>query len=271
MTDNTNFIIINSKFRKNKDTSTSANFIYELGEALEVKEIAIKSVSLVNAEYNVKAGYNKLVVNNGAVSTTLTFSPGQYDITALLAELVTQLNAVYGGTNTAVLDPITKKVKITTTTAIRFGTDQTTSPLGFIIGFGDDPNLATPSYYPEFVNTIIDAPYLPNLQGNNNYHIVSQTLSQGQGSLLQNNNKLPIIITVPANVDFGNVINYEVSEINLNKRTFSRPVNIQDIDIRIYDDDNELVDLGATPVEIVLQIIKSAVLPFSFQDNRMVL
>jgi len=267
MTDNTNFIIINSKFRKNKDVSTSANFIYELGEALEVKEIAIKSVSLVNAEYNVKAGHNTLIVNNGAVDSALTFSPGQYDITTLLAELVTQLNATYGGANTAVLDPITKKVKVTTTTPVRFGIDQTTSPMGFIFGFGDEPF----SYYPEFAAAAVNAPNLPNLQGNNNYHIVSQTLSQGQGSLLQNNNKLPIIVTVPANVDFGSVINYEVSEINLSKRTFSRPVNIQDIDIRVYDDDNEIVDLGGTPVEIVLQIIKSAVLPFSFQDNRMII
>lgn len=266
MTDNTNFIIINSKFRKNIGSTSSTNFIYELGEAIEVKEIAIKSVSIVNAEYNVKNKYNRLITNNGVVDSILTFPVGQYDINSLLAELVTLLNATYGGTNTAVLDPITKKVKVTSTTSIKFKVDLTTSPMGYILGFGDTPN----NYYPEFTATTIDAQFFPNLQGNNNYHVVSQTLSQGQGSLLQNNNKLPIIVTVPANVEFGSVINYEVSEINLNKRSFSRPVNIQDIDIRIYDDDNDLVDLGGTPVEIVLQIIKSAVLPFSVQDNKIV-
>jgi len=264
MTDNTNYIIINSTFRRNKDSTESNDFIYELGEVVEVKEIAIKSISIVNAEYNVKESNKKLIVNNGVADSILLFPVGQYTITSLMAELQSLLTTTYGGTVTVTQNAVNKKVEITSTTPIRFRTNQTDSPMSHIIGLGDN------GYeYPEFTQTTILAPFLPNLQGANNYHIVSNTLSQGQGSLLRNNNKQPIIVSVPVNVDFGEVIQYEVSEIDLNKKTFSRPVNVQDIDIRVYDDDNELVDLNGTPVEIVVQIIKSSVLPFSFQGTKM--
>jgi hypothetical protein len=260
----TNFVILNSKFRS-VSSKSSSDFTYSLGETLEVNNIAIKSVSIPNVEYNVKEGKNKLIVNNGAVDVTLTFTVGQYDITSLLAELVTQLTTIYGGTNTAVLDPITKKVKVTTTTAIKFSTDPTSSPLGYIFGFGNSAF----DYYPEIANTTINALYFPNLQGANNYHISSSTLGQGQGSLLKNNDKRPIILSIPVDVDFGEIINYEVNEIKLNQRHFSRPANIQEIDIKIIDDDNEIVDLGNTDIEIILQIIKAPVLPFSLQGSSL--
>jgi hypothetical protein len=86
---------------------------------------------------------------------------------------------------------------------------------------------------------------------------------------LKNNDKRPIILSVPVNVDFGDIINYEVNEIKLNQRHFSRPTNIQEIDIKIIDDDNEIVDLGNTDIEIVLQIIKAPVLPFSLQGSSL--
>jgi hypothetical protein len=66
----TNFVIINSKFRNVSSKSTS-DFIYSLGESLEVSDIAVKSVSMVNAEYNIKAGHNTLVVNNGSTDFNL--------------------------------------------------------------------------------------------------------------------------------------------------------------------------------------------------------
>ena len=64
------------------------------------------------------------------------------------------------------------------------------------------------------------------------------------------------------------MLSYEVNEIKLNQRHFNRPTNIQDIDIKILDDDNEVVDLHGTNVEIVLQIIKTPVLPYSITGNQ---
>ncbi len=259
----TNFVIINSKFRNVSSKSTS-DFIYSLGESLEVSDIAVKSVSMVNAEYNIKAGHNILRVNDGTTDFNLVVPTGQYDINQLITAITSALTTQYGGTHTITLQSTTKKLFFTNTPALRFGTDLKTSPVGFILGLGDDPF----GYYPEFAQTAFVAPFLPNLQGSNNYHISSATLGQGQGSLLKNNEKKPIILSVLNNVDFGDVLSYEVNEIKLNQRHFNRPTNIQDIDIKILDDDNEVVDLHGTNVEIVLQIIKTPILPYSIQGNK---
>lgn len=261
---NMNYVIINSKFRTDNSDTTS-NFTYRLGDPIEVSDVAIKSVSIVNAEYNIKANHNELIVNDGATDSVLTVPLGQYNITELLLVVKDFLDLTYGGTNTLTLDPITNKVKIVTTTALRYGTDPVTSPVGFILGFGDTPN----AYYPTSVSSVVNAPYLPNLQGSNNFHIVSNTLANGQGSLLKNNDKRSIILSVPVTEDFGDVINYEINEINLNRRHFSRPQNIQDIDIRIIDDDNEIVNLNGTSVEIVLQIVIASTLPYAVEGDKM--
>ena len=44
----TNYVIINSKFRNEGSKSTS-DFTFSLGETLEISDVAIKSVSIVNA------------------------------------------------------------------------------------------------------------------------------------------------------------------------------------------------------------------------------
>jgi len=264
----TNYVIVNSKFKNSVSKSTS-DFVFSLGETLEVEDIAIKSVSIANVEYNVKDKHNQLIVNNGVTDYVIVIPIGQYSITQLLSVIATELTTAYGGTNTLTLDPITQKVIVSTTTPIRFRTDNFWSPVSFLIGvpvIADVP--PTLNYFPSSVSSTINISGFPNLQGANNYHIVSNTLGQGVGSLLKNNDKRPIIITIPVTADFGEIINYEVNEINLNKRHFARPVNIQTIDIKIIDDDNEIVDLGGTDVEIVLQVIKTAVLPYSIMGNQ---
>ena len=258
-----NYVIMNSKYRNDYGDSTS-NFTYRLGDPIEVTDVAIKSVTIVNAEYNIKAKSNVLIVNDGITDIKIFVPIGQYTIDELIAYLIGRLNTEFGGTNTITITPNSNKLVISTTTALRYGTDFTTSPIGFMLGLGDTPN----AYYPATVSSLVYAPYLPNLQGANNFHIVSNTLGQGQGSLLKNNDKRPIILTVPVDKPFGDVINYEVNEIHLNKRHFARPSNIQDIDIKIIDDDNEIVDLGGTNVEIVLQIQIASTLPYSTQGNR---
>ena len=185
-----------------------------------------------------------------------------------MTEVETQLTTIYGGTNTLTLGTITNKISFATTTALRYGTDTTTSPIGYLLGLGDERNAFSTTYYPEIASSAFVAPFLPNLQGANNYHIVSNTIGQGQGSLLKNNDKRPIILTIPVTADFGDVINYEVNEINLNKRHFSRPTNIQEIDIKVIDDDNEIVNLGGTNIEIVIQILRVPVLPYSVSGDK---
>tara|TARA_R110000772_G_scaffold166855_2_gene278496 strand:+ start:473 stop:1279 length:807 start_codon:yes stop_codon:yes gene_type:complete len=265
----TNYVIINSRFRTNNSNSTS-DFTFNLGESIEVNEIALKSVSMINAVYNVPAAYNFMQVNNGTVDQQLLIPVGQYTITSLSAAVALELTNIYGGTNTVTLNTLTKKLDFVTTTPLKYKA-VALSPLAIVLGFGDSVTSSIINYYPVVASSNVSAPFLPSLEGENNYHIVSTTLGQGQGSLLKNNEKQPIILTIPCNVNFGDVINYEVNEINLNKRRFTRPINIQDIDIRIIDDNGDIVDLGNTQVELVVQIITPSIAPYSIQGNHMMI
>jgi hypothetical protein len=261
----TNYVIINSRFRNSSSSSTS-DFTFDLGESLEVSEVAIKSVSMINAVYNVPANYNTLITNNGTADLAITIPVGQYDITTLISAVEGALTTAYGGTNTITLNAVTKKLEFSTTTPLKYKITAD-SPLANILGFGDPPYGTFLAYWPSIPNSSVNALYLPSLEGENNYHIVSKTLGQGQGSLLKDNSKKPIILTIPCNVNFGEVINYEVNEIHLNKRHFTRPINIQSIDIQLIDDEGELVDLGNSQVEIVVQIISPVIAPYSVQGN----
>ena len=263
----TNYVIINSRFRNSNSASTS-DFTFNLGESIEVSEVAIKSVSMINAVYNVPPAYNFMQVNDGTGDQQLVIPVGQYDIASLSTAVALELTNLYGGTNTVTLNPITKKLDFVTTTPLKYKAVGL-SPLAIVLGFGDPITSSILNYYPISPSSNVSAPYLPSLEGENNYHIVSNTLGQGQGSLLKNNDKRPIILTIPCNVNFGDVINYEVNEINLNKRHFTRPINIQDIDIKIIDDNGDIVDLGNSQVELVLQIVAPSIAPYSIQGNQM--
>jgi hypothetical protein len=246
----TNYVIINSKYREASGSKSTSDFIYSIGESLEVSSVAVKSISMVNSEYNVRENYNTLLGNiGGPTDTPLVFPVGQYTVIEIMAQLVTLLNAWVGGTNTAVKNNLTGKIEITTTTAIKFKTDLITSPVAQLLGLGDQPG-----FYPAAVSTTINATFLPALQGSNNYHICSNILGQGQGSLLVNNKKRAIISTIPSNVDFGGIIHYESTDIELNKRVFNRPINIQTMDIKVLDDDSQIVNLNGSNIEIVLQV-----------------
>ena len=243
-----NYVIINSKYRENGSKST-ADFIYSIGESLEISKLAVKSISMVNSEYNVKTDHNILLASTGGPDAPLAFPVGQYTVSEIMAQLVLLLDGLLGGVNTATKNNLTGKIEITTTSAVKFNTNIKDSPMGQILGLGD-----TTGYFPTTTSTTVNAPFLPSLQGSNNYHICSNTLGQGQGSLLVNNSKRAIICTVPSDVDFGGVIHYEATDIQLNQRKFNRPINIQTMHIQVLDDDNEVVDLNGSNIEIVLQV-----------------
>ena len=254
-----NYVIINSKYRTDPLLTTTSNFIYRIGESLEVTDVSIKSITMVNAQYNVKSNDNTLIINDGVTDYTVTVPIGQYNITSLINVLQTEIINAVGGTCVITLDSITNKLIFNTSTPLKYQG----SNLGFKIGFGD-----LTQYTPSTPASLVNAPYLPNLQGASNYYIVSSTLAGSQGSILRNNSKRQIILTVPVDKDFGEVITYEVNEINLNRRVFTRPVNIQDIDIRIIDSDNEIVDLQNTNIEIVLQVSVASTMAYSIANGQ---
>lgn len=247
MNHTTNFIIINSKYRT-ADSRSSSDFTYSIGTSLEVDGITIKNISIPHVQYNVESFNNLLIVNDGSVTNTLTIPVGQYTVTQLMSEMSTQLTALYGVSVVLSLDPITKKIVVTSTKAFRISKAQTSTL---------SPYIGVPSgsgYYPTVSTSGFTLPELPQLQGPCNYLLASNVLSQGIGSVLTDGQNVPIIMSIPVEVEYGKIQHYESSDFELNTKNYSRLQNVQNIDIRIYDDNLNIVDLHGIDVEIVLKI-----------------
>ena len=66
---------------------------------------------------------------------------------------------------------------------------------------------------------------------------------------------------VPVTVEWGQIEQYTSNDLELNTKHFARLQNIQNIDIKIYDDDLNVVDLHGQDVEIVLKVTVKDNLP----------
>ncbi len=244
----TNFIVINSAYRTSDSRSTS-DFTYNIGSSIEVDYVTIKSVSIPHIEYNINNIKNKLRISSGGTVHDLTIPIGQYTVNQLITELQTQIISAVGGTCVITLDPVTQKLNFQTSAGIRISTVKSVSSLSKYIGIA-----YSNSYYPIADSVNFDATGLPILQGPNNYYLASNVLSQGFASILTNGQRVPIILPVPVTVQYGQIQQYESNDTELNTKQFSRPQNVQNIDIKIYDDDLEIVDLHGQDIEVILKI-----------------
>lgn len=240
----TSYIIVNSKNAVPSSVSTS-DFIYSIGTALEVQAIAIKSISIPHVHYNVNKYNNKLRVIVGATPTIITVPEGQYDITEIISVVSALLTTVVGQTVTITQAPRTFKLNIKSST-IPFTLDFDEKLYSFtdVLGF-KKPTFNVISHF---------APFLPNLLGTKNYFVYSSVLSQGYNTILSDGSQIPLLIDVPNDTKYGEVEHYESNDFEINLKRYSRPHNIQLIDIKIMDSDLNVVDLHGLNCEIVLKV-----------------
>jgi hypothetical protein len=84
-------VIIDTRQKQANSTSNSA-FYFDIGQDINIKSFAIKSISLVNAQYNVSQYNNTFNLLVGATPYTVTVNTGQYTTTTLLTALTTAIN-----------------------------------------------------------------------------------------------------------------------------------------------------------------------------------
>ena len=246
----TSFIVINSKYRTSDSRSTS-DFNYNIGQTLEAGAVTIKNISIPVTQYNIGTHNNKLKIFSGGLATSLIVPVGQYTIASLSTAIETLIQGAIGGVVDITVDDTTKKLILTSTVALQIGTDPITSSISKYLGL----NYEADEYYPPFPpSNTINFVNVPELQGSNNYYLASNVLSQGFASILTNGQLVPIIMPVPISVEWGKVQQYESNDTELNTKRFARLQNLQNIDIKVYDDDLNVVDLNGADIEVVIKI-----------------
>ena len=228
----TSFLVISSKHR-NADSRSVSDFTFSVGQSLEVTAVAIKSISIPNVQYNINAVNNKLRIYTDDVGTfvSVTLPVGQYDITTFMADLQALLRTAVGDVTLVITrSTLTDMLTVTTTTQdIKFSIDPVVSPLGKVFGMGSGDG----ETFPLLVTSSITSPFLHNLSGLQNYYLSSRALSQGFNGIFKEGDQIPLVMAVPIDVEHGFTEHYEPTDLLLNIKKYSRPQNIQWIDIKI--------------------------------------
>lgn len=232
------FVVINSKYRTTDSRSTS-DFTFSLGETLNVKTVAIKSISIPNTSVNIRA--NKMSIIYDGNPYTIQVPVGQYNINELLTAISQNFTLQTGDVGSFAIDPFTKKVVITTPLNLQINTEL---ELAIKIGF----KMQTA---PQLINT---ASSLPSLSGTMSYYILCPELVQGYNAITRFGERIGILCDIQNNSPYGEYIHYEANEFRLNQKYFIRTQNIQWLTIKIVDSDFNIVDLQGADVEIVLKI-----------------
>lgn len=248
------FVIIQSIFSTPESKSTS-DFSCYIGIPQEVIAVAIKSVTIPHLHTNINQYNNKLVIFYGASSTaTILLPEGQYNIAEFILALRTLIRTATTDNDLEITqDVLSRKLKFTGTEVISFSTDIKVSPLTKIIGAFDKSDAT----YPVTKSADFTVNGVPNLYGLKNYYVTSRTLSGGYNGLTRNGKQIPLILVVPVEEAYGTISHYEPQSIELDRKVFSSPENIQYIDIQILDDNFNVVDLHGGDVEITLMVFSN--------------
>jgi hypothetical protein len=150
-----------------------------------LQAVALKSVELPVAFYNIRAPYNTFTITNSGVTTVYTVTPGNYTVTSLISAL----NGIIGsGTGSFAPNSMTSRLTYTSVVgSVSFPVVSRT--LGYFLGFTDGQS-----------GTVITATNSYNINFDNYINIFIENL---RNSSLEPN--VPITFKVPITVANGSV------------------------------------------------------------------
>lgn len=180
--------------------------------------------------------------NNVSQTTyTITLTNGQYTTTTLLTEVITQINAVVGGGYTGVVNADGKVVIDSGAADWEFNNNDDEVP--HLLGY--EPVNMTPQQ----VQTAIG---LPDLYGTRYLYVASNVLANGYNAIQKNGEKTSILGAIPVCSAQGGIDKFEQPYLVLKK--YGQSININEFDIKILDDNNQVVDLQSADVVLVFEI-----------------
>lgn len=174
------------------------------------------------------------------VITDLVVPPAQYTATTLLAEIVTLIQPHITGTIVGTINSQGQAEFTGATQSWRFNP----SPIADLIGW--DTTVKT------FFTSPVAGVYGFDLYGTRNLYIASNTLSNGYNALEANGVKSSILGCVPVCSSQGGIDKWE--QQYLVKKSYPRPINVTNFDIKILDDEGLPVPLNGAEVVLVFEI-----------------
>ena len=234
----TKLMRISSLDRNDKKTDNQYDFSVSFNDSdlSQVKRVVLKSVIIPNTSYNINTTNNTIFYD----SSSLTLPVGQYTLSTLITAIENAFSAI--NVLTITQDALTQKLTFTFTSNIVL---QSTSTMKYVIGFNDTMTS----------NTVHVMPNLPDLTGLKKVFIKSSALSNMTSMSDSSKKHYNIFSEVDITVPFGFVEHRVLSDLHSSDElTFSQPKNISTIDIKLYDQHLNNLDLNGHHIELIFKI-----------------
>jgi hypothetical protein len=172
---------------------------------------------------------------------------GQYDINDLIAELTTQIDAIIAPETVSITQSaLTQKLTFTLSagTLILYNEDDG-NPMGGILGINQTSS-------PAAISQTADS--LTSLEGLKNVYIASQALSNHTAMITRDKAKQNIFCNIPIRATFGSISTIEENETTLDYTNFHNKKNISSIDIKLLDENNNVLDLNGSDWVLIFRV-----------------
>lgn len=232
---------------RDRTTGTRYNCQFNLNDYLlhNTQRVLLKSAFIPNTAYNVSTFKNTLVYDAGAGIQTLTFTPGQYNLTELMALFVSEFAAAtpsvtFGYT----YNTNTSKLTFTSTPALLLYGD--TSTISELIGLEPVPTAVIVSQ--TMANVV-------NLSGLQKVYIGSSVIAKGTSMTSSDKEHINIFTEIPITGAYGEIEHRVLNDLHsIDESTHAVPFNISSPDITLYDQDLNILDLNGANYQIVLKV-----------------
>jgi hypothetical protein len=245
-------IRINSEERINPTSTTSSDFTVSLGSSTQladINRIAIKSISIPNTQYNVKAtgphANNVFTFFDGATQN-ITIPAGFYDVASLSAAIMADPAAVADGL-TVTWNTVTKHFDFASVVPITYLSAANGDAMAQTLGILANSAVLVLAF---------SAQGLPYLNVHPNIYVTSRALSDGSAMISPTLGSIPVCAVVPIDQPFGGIIQYVVRQEHLDDihyLSYSHGKTLQSIDLQLYDGDAQLIDMQGLDWTIILR------------------
>lgn len=239
-------IILNSDHAtlNNGTFLSDVNFVFQglLQDDADVEEITVQvqNAQIPISFYNINVYTNILNITYNATPYTLTLTRGNYNSTTLINEIIAQLALVSITDITIVTSSITGILTFTRAGGLNF-TIESTGTLNKTLGFAVGTTYTS-------VGGILSAPFPLNLLGLLKLKIASYELQTGNFDSSVDGT-LNILATIPIEAgSFGLILYDNIS----NTQSLIRNPTLDGFDLKIYGDDNNLVNFNNVGWNITL-------------------
>lgn len=234
-------LLINSADRA-LESASKYDTIFHLNERYlhESRACKFKDIAFANLMYNVNSTNNTLNYELiGVTQTPVVIPVGYYSVTSFITAFNTaQANIVIADNAT------TKTFAFTSASNTKI---LATSTLGKILGV--TTNTANSTAYNA------NQPY--NFIFTNFIHVVSHNLAESDSLIASNNNKYPIIASIPLDVGYGFLKVHEQESDTADSSIFTSHNNLSTLKIRLVDDNFNTIDLNGADWIVSFSIFTS--------------